>query len=292
MGEKAMKSIYKNPEGKKQLLEIYDKMQNGLETEFESTYVDTRYGKTHILVGGNQNGEPLICFHGGNVVNPITLKWFEPLTKKYRIYAPDTIGHPGKSDERRLNPRSNQYAEWVFDFMDGLGLAKAKFIGPSYGGGILIRLAAYAPDRIDKAVLLVPSGIAGGKISNMMKKILIPLAIYKWFPSDKNLVKACREMFDTEIEPELLLQIKYVYDYVKLETSFPSYATKEELQNFKAPTLLFAAENDVFFPASEVIPRAREIFPTLSEIVTLQNASHFQNDRNLKMIIEEIEGFF
>ncbi|MFX3623135.1 MAG: alpha/beta fold hydrolase [Ectobacillus sp.] len=287
-----MKTIYKNPEGKRKLLEIYDNMKNGLDTDFEDTYVETRFGKTHILVGGNQDGEPLICFHGGNVVNPITLKWFEPLAKQYRLYAPDTIGHPGKSDEVRLNPQSHEYAQWVCDFMDGLGLAKAKFIGPSYGGGILIRLATYAPERIEKAVLLVPSGIAGGKIANMMKKILIPLAVYKLFPNGKNLLRACEAMFDTTIDPELLLQIKYVYDYVKLETAFPSYATKEELANYKAPTLLFAAENDVFFPAEQVVPKAKEVFPAALQTVTLQNASHFQNDRNLEMIIEEIEKFF
>ena len=287
-----MKSIYKNQEGKKKILQIYDRMKNELETDFESRYVETRFGKTHILVGGDENLEPLICFHGGNVVNPITLKWFEPLTKRYRLYAPDTIGHPGKSDEIRLNPRSNEYALWVCDFMDALGLEKAKFIGPSYGGGILLRLAAYAPERIEKAVYLVPSGIAGGKMSDMMKQILIPLAIYKILPNEKNLYKACEAMFDDKIDSELLLQIKYVYDYVKLETTFPSYATKEELKNYKAPTLLFAAENDVFFPAKDVVPRAKEIFTESLKVNILKNASHFQNNRNLKIIIEEIERFF
>lgn len=193
-----MQTIYRNPEGKKKLLEIYDKMKNGIETKFESTYIETRFGKTHILVGGDKNADPLICFHGGNVVHPITLKWFELLAKHYQIYAPDTIGHPGKSDEVRLNPKSDEYAQWVCDFIDGLGVRKAKFIGPSYGGGILIRMAAYAPERIDKAVFLVPSGIAGGKMSNMMKKILIPLALYHLFPNDKNLLRACEAMFDTK----------------------------------------------------------------------------------------------
>lgn len=287
-----MKTIYKDPEGKRKLLQIYDNMQNDLDTKFESKYVETRFGKTHILVGGNPSGEPLVCFHGGNVVNPITLKWFEPLAKKYRIYAPDTIGHPGKSDEIRVNPKSDEYAQWVCDFMDELAIKKAKFIGPSYGGGILLRLAAYAPERIEKAVFLVPSGIAGGKISTMMKKILIPLAIYKMFPSEKNLYRACEGMFDTRIPPEVLLQTKYVYDFVKLETSFPSYATKEELENYQAPTLLFAAEEDVFFPANKVVPRAKEIFGRLSKTVTLEKASHFQNETNLKKIIEEIGDFF
>lgn len=88
------------------------------------------------------------------------------------------------------------------------------------------------------------------------------------------------------------MQIKYVYDYVKLEKTFPSYATKEELANFKAPVLLFAAENDVFFPAKQVIPRAQDIFHNLPKTVTLKEASHFQNDQNLKLIIAEIEEFF
>ncbi|QTD41773.1 alpha/beta fold hydrolase [Sporosarcina sp. Te-1] len=286
-----MKTIYKSPEGKKKIIEMYDKLKNKLDTKFESVYVTTRFGKTHILLGGNPEADPLICFHGGNVVNPITLKWFEPLAKHYRLYAPDTIGHPGKSDEVRLQPKSDEYAQWVCDMMDGLGVTKAKFIGPSYGGGILIRLAAYAPERIEKAVLLVPSGIAGGKMTNMLNKILIPLAAYKLFPNEKNLIRASQAMFDSEIDSDLLLQIKYVYDYVKLETAFPSYATMEELSNYQAPTLLIAAENDVFFPAEDVIPRAKEVFPSLPKTITLQGASHYQNERNLKVIIEEIEVF-
>ncbi|AIQ17485.1 hypothetical protein H70357_13060 [Paenibacillus sp. FSL H7-0357] len=287
-----MKSIYKSPLGKEKILHIYDKLQSRLDTKFESRYVDTRFGKTHILVGGDETAPPLICFHGGNVVNPITLKWFEPLSKNYRIYAPDTIGHPGKSDEIRLNPKTNEYAEWVCDFMDGLGLAKAKFIGPSYGGGILIRLAAYAPERIEKAVFLVPSGIAGGKMTGMMRKILIPLAVYKVISTDKNLYKACAAMFDDEIHEDLLLQIQYIYDYVRLETVFPKYATKEELMAYTAPSLLIVADQDIFFPAEQVVPRSKEIFNQLQKIVVLENASHFQNNRNLETIINEIENFF
>jgi pimeloyl-ACP methyl ester carboxylesterase len=287
-----MKSIYTTPLGKEKILNMYDKLLSRLDTKFESRYINTRFGKTHILVGGNEAGPPLICFHGGNVVNPITLKWFEPLARIYRIYAPDTIGHPGKSDEIRLNPRTNEYAEWACDLMDGLDLPKAKWIGPSYGGGILIRLAAYAPERIEKAVLLVPSGIAGGKIMNMMSKILVPLAVYKLFPTPGNLYKACAAMFDDKIDDDLLLQIKFVYDYVRLETSFPKYATKEELSAYTSPTLLIAADHDVFFPAKQVIPRSQEIFNNLQKIIVLENASHFQNNRNVETIIEEITLFF
>ncbi|WP_026884942.1 alpha/beta fold hydrolase [Clostridium akagii] len=287
-----MKSIYKSTVGKEKILDIYNKLQAQLNTKFDSCYIDTRFGKTHILVGGDESAPPIICFHGGNVVNPITLKWFEPLAKNYRIYAPDAIGHPGKSDETRLNPKNNEYAEWVCDFMDGLGVEKAKFIGHSYGGGIIVGLAAFAPKRIEKAVLVAPSGIAGGKIYDMIRKILVPLTIYKIFPNDKNLLKACVAMFDDVIQEDVLLEIKYVYDYVKIETAFPKYATKEALHEYSSPTLLFAAENDVFFPSKLIVPRSEQIFSNLTKAVILQNSSHMQNNTNINKILTEIEYFF
>lgn len=76
----------------------------------------------------------------------------------YRIYAPDTIGHPGKSAETRLSPKDNNYGQWLSDVMDGLGLDRAAFLGGSYSAGIILRLAAYCPRRITKMALFVPSG--------------------------------------------------------------------------------------------------------------------------------------
>jgi pimeloyl-ACP methyl ester carboxylesterase len=77
-----------------------------------------------------------------------------------------------------------------------------------------------------------------------------------------------------------------------METAFPKFATKEELSAFTSPALLIAAENDVFFPAKQVVPRATKIFSNLEKIITIENASHFQNIRNLDFIINEIKRFF
>jgi len=41
----------------------------------------------------------------------------------------------------------------------------------------------------------------------------------------------------------------------------PTY--KGELDDFKAPTMIVAAKIDILFPASRIIPRAKEIFPNL-----------------------------
>ncbi|PLS85836.1 MAG: alpha/beta hydrolase, partial [Actinobacteria bacterium] len=36
-------------------------------------------------------------------------------------------------------------------------------------------------------------------------------------------------------------------------------ATEDELRNFRGPVAVFASEEDAFFPARAVLPRAREV---------------------------------
>ncbi len=65
------------------------------------------------------------------------LKAFLHLLKNFRIYAPDTIGHPGRSAQTVLSSRDNSYGEWATDVIGGIGLERAGAIGISYGGGYL-----------------------------------------------------------------------------------------------------------------------------------------------------------
>ncbi len=64
-----------------------------------------------MLVMGPIDGKPLFILQGGNCYNPMTVSWFFPLFNKYRIYAPDTIGHPGYSDQKKISVKDNSYAQ-------------------------------------------------------------------------------------------------------------------------------------------------------------------------------------
>jgi hypothetical protein len=48
----------------------------------------------------------------------------------------------------------------------------------------------------------------------------------------------------------------------------------------------------LFHLAGKVVPRAKNIFPSLTKIVTLKHSSHYPNEQNLRMMIDEIEKFF
>jgi pimeloyl-ACP methyl ester carboxylesterase len=284
-------SIYKHSDVRAAILRYYDEAVAQIDMPIQERTVKTRFGDTHLLVTGPEDAPPLVIFHGGNVVNPVSLRWFAPLLREYRVYAPDTIGHPGKSAETRVSPKDDSYGKWVVDLLDGLGLAKAPMIGPSYGGGILLRTAAFAPERITKAVLLVPASIAHGPLWPMMAGIVGPMLRYKLFPNRSRLAGAVMPMFTEVPEERLLDLIHQVYVGVTLEPGMPKTVTKAELANFTAPTLLLAAENDVFFPASRVIPRAQAIIPNLVRAEVLQGCCHYPSREVIDRINRSIRDF-
>jgi len=53
----------------------------------------------------------------------------------------------------------------------------------------------------------------------------------------------------------------------------PTY--KGELDDFKAPTMIVAAKIDILFPASRIIPRAKEIFPNLIYVEMIEGQNRY-----------------
>ena len=149
------KSIYRTPQGEAEIHAIYDRQLARLNLPYESRMVNTCYGDTHVLALGPQSAQPVVMLQGGNTTSPLTLGWIRPLIEKYRVYAPDTIGHPGKSAPVRLSPRDDSYGQWLVEVLDALGLHQPPILGGSYGAGILLRAAVFAPERIGKAVLFI-----------------------------------------------------------------------------------------------------------------------------------------
>ncbi|MBN2379975.1 alpha/beta hydrolase [candidate division WOR-3 bacterium] len=283
-------TIYKSPEGEAQILRLYDKALANLGIAYEDKYVDTRFGKTHFVVCGRADAPALLLFHGGNSTTPHGLKWFfKSLADKYRIFAPDTIGHPGKSAQVRLNPRDASYGEWASDIISELKTGPLPVIGPSYGGGILIRLAAYDPAKISKAVLVVPSGLVLGSAFRMVFEVMLPVLAFRRNPTREKLLAACSS-WGPELDDEDLELIGAVFKHLKIESSFPKLATKKELERFTAPTLVIAAEDDIFFPGKRVIERARKVIPNLTGQLLLDSI-HFMPSEKAKTAVAKIVEF-
>ncbi len=271
------RSLYKTEEGRARLLALYDaavgRLQGVVDGPVAHRWIDTSVGATHVLEAGPADGPPVVVFQGGNFLNPFTLAWLAPLTRRYRLLAPDTVGHPGLSDERRLSPRDASYGRWAQEVLDGLELDRAPVVGISYGAGVALRLAGVAPDRIAAAALLVPAGFVAPPIVPLLGRVVAPMLAYLARPSDARLVRAVRPMFGGRPDPVWTEAIGAVFDHVRLASGMPAPATRAELHGFAAPTLVLAAERDPFFPGEAVARNAREVVPH-AEVSVMAGAAH------------------
>lgn len=286
-----MPSIYRSACGRAEVLALYDRAIERLNVPLEPRDVPTRHGRTRVLVAGPEDSPPVVLFQGGNFLGPLTLAWFRPLMERWRIHAPDTVGHPGRSAEVRLSPRDASYGEWATDVLDGLGLGTVPMIGVSYGAGITLRLAGIAPERIARAVLLVPAGVVSPPILPLLARIVPWMLLYRLHPRRGLLARAARPLFTGEPDPEWLDALGALFRHLKLETGMPRNATRKELHAFHAPTLVLAAEDDVFFPGHRVLDRARTILPGPTESELLQECGHLPDAQTFDEINRRIDGF-
>jgi pimeloyl-ACP methyl ester carboxylesterase len=263
------KSIYRSSEGKKTLLKLYDKHLNNLKIPFEDIYIQTRYGKTHVVNLGKKGSVPLICLHGGNSNTPDMLVGNLHMVENFNIFAVDLIGHPGKSDETRLSSDDLSYGFWLLDVIDGLQFETVNVFAGSFGAGIAIRLGTVAPKRIKKMSLIVPSGIANGSLKDK-SKLMIPYMRYKIQSNDKNLIRLCNTIM-TRFDNERIELLQAIFKHMNINPKMPRPAYNGELDDLTAPVMVIAAKNDILFPASRVIPRAEEIFPNLKYTETIDS---------------------
>lgn len=283
------RTIYKSQEGKNNILQAYETYISSMGAEFERIFVETRYGRTHTLATGPKDAKPIFIFQGGNCINPMTLSWFSALFPDYRIYAPDTVGHPGYSAETRISAKDDSFALWISDLMEHFEVEKSAFIGPSYGGGIILRLAAFMPEKIACTVLVVPAGIKLGSKGKMIRNILLPMILYKLNSSQiqlQNIADAMSAGCMRETDKRIIGDI---FKYVKLEQDMPKLTEKRELMNYSSPTLVLTGREDIFFPAGKLMKASEQLFA--NAVIRDYPIAHFPDPESLKVMNQDIRQF-
>ncbi len=287
------RSIYRSPEGQRVVEGVYNTAVASLPAAVEERWVPTRFGTTHLLVTGPAEAPPLVVLSGGNFPGPMSLRWFAPSLRRHRVYAPDTVGHPGKSAQTRLSPRDDSYGRWLVDVLDACELDRPAMLGPSFGAGIVLATAATAPHRLDRAALVMPAGLAKPAMTSMLSRLAGPMVAYRLRPSRPRLVRAVRPLFtDPRIDDDVLDAVGAVFDHVRLATGMPRPRTAEELAALDAPVLVIAAEHDVLFPGAAVVARARAVLPNLVGAELLPGSGHIPSASAFAGLRARLAAFF
>ena len=287
-----MRTIYKSEKGKEEILRLYDIQLSRLTTPWKDVYVDTSFGKTHIIETGNVQGEPLLFFHGGNSTSAYTLLTLDFIMEDFHIYAVDTIGHPGKSAETSLSPKNYDYGKWAGELIDKLGYESMCLFGGSFGAGIIAKTMCVVPDKIKRVVIYVPSGIRNAPAVNS-SKMMIPMIMFWITGKDKWLKKVFLPLAITEdnITDDLYETARLSILHSKVKTGMPSNVGEKLMKKCNVQTLVMAAEKDCLFPGKGVIERARKIIPNC-ETYLLKGRGHmnYLTDEEKKMIVNFLLG--
>jgi pimeloyl-ACP methyl ester carboxylesterase len=113
-------------------------------------------------------GLPLIFIHG-SMSSHVSWDFQRPLSKKNRLILLDLPGH-GKSDPLNDEISVELLADYLAEFIKGLGFEKMVAVGHSLGGAICIQLALNYPELL-RAVVLVGTGAKLGVLPDILKAL-------------------------------------------------------------------------------------------------------------------------
>lgn len=272
----------------------YDDALAQIRLPHESQFVATRFGRTHLLAFGDPSRPPLVLVQGYGASAPLWHKQIEDFAREYRVYALDTNGHPGRSDPHPPPLLGDGYAQWLVDVLDGLGLEQARIAGVCLGGWAVLRLGVYAPERIHKAVLLSPVGLARFRVYVRSGVPLIlnlgsqrdleaagqRLLVTAFTPPGSNLT------FDRQLARALILTIRHfrIGTIVGFQRDRPSLRDlglgiralnrflrgepDSALRQFHAPALLMVGEHEAIYNPHRAVRKALRAMPNVqAEVV-------------------------
>jgi pimeloyl-ACP methyl ester carboxylesterase len=139
-------------------------------SRFEAHEVDLHGHRAIYRIAGS--GPTVVLIHG--MVNS-SRHWEDValrLSDRYRVIAPDLIGH-GDSATPRGDYSLGAHAASIRDMLAVIGVERATIVGHSLGGGVAMQFFYQFPQRTDR-LALVSSGGLGHKVSPLLRGAALP----------------------------------------------------------------------------------------------------------------------
>jgi pimeloyl-ACP methyl ester carboxylesterase len=282
-------SLYGSPDGYEQVVVHYDRTIDGMGIPYENEYVETRYGKTHIVSCGDKNGKTVVLWHGQNANASTWARWIPYLAPSYRIYAVDIIGGMGKSAPTRLSRKGSTYGEWAAEVVQGIGLSKANMVGVSNGGWLLLKLGSVAPEMVGNAILLSSAGLLSINMRLVFKIIFSSLS-----KSPKVIAERLVELLSP---PNLPVDPFYVEFFEVILTSkfrgeeIAPRIEDDELRKITTPTYMLMGQYEASFNPYKAIERGIRLLPNVIAAEIVPDVGHSMEHRQPDWVISRVKGY-
>lgn len=277
---------------------------------FGSVFSQTTYGKNnesaklrfskirlktgvqlHYAERGNPSGPVVLMLHG------LTDSWFSysrvlpSIDPKYHVYILDQRGH-GDSDKPRGGYSAAEFAVDALAFMDAKGLKHVMLVGHSMGSFVAQQVAALAPDRVTKLVLI---GSAASIKNDVVKGLQQEVNAFTDSVPEKFLREFQQGTMARPVPDEFLNSL------IKESSKLPAHVFKAvvndlvagedaQLRKIKSSTLIIWGDRETVFSRSEqetllaAIPNAR--------LVVYEGTGHSPNWEVPERVARDLQDFF
>lgn len=239
----------------------YDRIYRALEDTWPvpSTQLDipTSFGTTHVRKSGTGAETPIVLVHslGAN-----SLQWhivIEDLCRDRVVYALDTIGTAGRSVQTAPLTGESDFATWVGEVLNGLGVDRVHLIGYSQGAWHAVLVALHSPERLASVTLIEP----GGVFDKPSWRVLLKMIRAGMRRTDENIRKLNDWMSPGYVLGDLEFALaKEALNY-RPGIGWARKLDDAEVQSISVPTLLISGAETVVSNPERVAARLSDLLP-------------------------------
>lgn len=289
--ESAPCTVFKSAADRAAYLADYDRRLAALPLAVESRWVETRFGKTHLLLSGPEDGARLVVLHGGNGSGVDMAAAWRALAERLRVAWVDVPGDPNRSDSVRFDKGGPAAGKWLGDVLDGLQWETAAVAAMSGGGAHAIRAAGVLGDRIERLALMVPQGLAMASLPSLVRRVLWPLWRAKRRPDESNVRRLLAALCTGEVADETVAQFQRVLRHAHgAEPPAPS-VDAAAVAGFGGPVWVVGGGQDVLFPGAAVLAQAQRVFRGEVTPVWVADGGHLDPRYFGGSVFEQMRGF-
>jgi pimeloyl-ACP methyl ester carboxylesterase len=236
---------------------------------FKGLNLDTKYGKTYVIVSGPESGPPIMLLHPAGIGSVIWCRNVTALSRRHRTFAVDVVGEINRS--RVLHPPQTQddLLSWLEEVLAVLNLRKASIVGNSYGGYLGALAAVYLPSRVDHLVLIAPAATLVG----------MPQLMLRFFPgyfTGSNRLKKWAMDWTWQGFPadDFIAELRAIASACSMPRHPPPKVLSDQaLRALHSPTLLLIGDHEVVYKPTKAIGRATRLIPHV-EAKIVPDANH------------------
>ena len=249
--------IYRTPPGRQAVEAAYEELLRRWPVPARRLTVPTRLGDTFVIASGPEEGPPLVLLHGSGTNAAMWIADVPTWAGHFRVYAVDIVGEPGLSAPARPPLGSDDYAGWLDDVFDTLGLARASLLGASLGGWLALDYATRRPQRVERLVGICPGGLGRQKMGWLLPVLLLrPFGTWGMLRS----LTIATGLDGPQVRP-FLDYMAVIHRHFRPRTQRLPVFPDDALVTLTMPVLVIVGDRDAMLDSRDTVRRLNQTVP-------------------------------